>query len=409
MAVAEKDGHWYIVESRPVIEDGKKKYKNKWIPIEATNEEDAKEEERQYKEDKDQGLVFDPNLTVHELSKIWMEKHVRSPVKPLAESTAIFYQDKLDTWILPEIGAKMIRKLTVNDLDEVLASCAKKGGIDTTLRGVYATMSAMFNWGKKKRKIKKTLMDTVDRPELAERELTVINPEDFPKLLQAVLTSGKFDTKYVQFQRRMYHTMFLTELTTALRIDELCGIREKDIDFDRKILHVRQQVTKAGSHPEFGPAKDRKNKLADAIPLADVVVEALRDELDAKKVKRAEAKLKGREWKECGLVFTNATGGPVDSKNLNTRTLKAALKIARLPLVSFHDLRHSVITALAEMGEDPNAMADLARHKDINFMTKTYVHKRKDKRVEAQRGASKKLESFVAPGKVVETPKRKSK
>jgi integrase len=398
MAVAQKGVNWYIIESRKVIIDGKTTYKPKWIPIEAKTENEAREAEREYKEHKNQGLVFDPNLTVYKLSELWMEKHVKSPMKPLASSTAEFYQDKLDTWIIPKIGAILIRKLTVDDLDEVLADCAKTGALDTTLRGVYATMSAMFGWGKRKRKIKNNLMELVDRPEVAERETPTIAPEDFSKLLQTVLMPGKYDTKYAQNQRRMYHTMFLVELTTALRIDELCGIREMDIDFERKILHVRQQVTKAGSEPEFGPAKDRKNKLADAIPLADSVVEALREELEAKKSKRKEAESVGREWREYGLVFCNETGGPIDSKNLNTRTLKAALKKAGLREdVSFHDLRHSVLTALAEMDEDPNAMADLARHKDVGFMMKTYVHKRNNKRVESQRVASKKLEALVAP------------
>jgi hypothetical protein len=42
--------------------------------------------------------------------------------------------------------------------------------------------------------------------------------------------------------------------------------------------------------------------------------------------------------------------------------------------MKFHNLRHSVLTILADMNEDPNAICNLARHADQNFMNKTYLH-----------------------------------
>jgi integrase len=397
VAVTFKDGTWYIIHSRIAIENGAKKYYKKWIPTSATNEEDAKKEEDKYKEKYTRGIKIDPNLTVYELSKMWMEQHVKSKVDPRAESTTRFYQDKLDTHVIPEIGAKKIRKLTIDDLDEVLAVCAEKGGKDTTLRGVYATMNAMFNWAKSKRKIDDNLMQYVDRPAVAEREYILLEASDIPKFLDSVIVPNKFETKYARDQRYMYYTMFLVEFTTALRIDELCGIRETDIDFNNKILHVRQQVNKPGKNPEFGPVKDRKNKRPDKIPLPDMVIEAIMRELSIKEEKRikAESKAPG-SWTEYGLIFTNSTGGPIDSKNLNTRILKGILKTAGLPRMKFHNLRHSVITILADMNEDPNAICDLARHADLNFLKKTYIHKG----VESQRSASRKLEKIVSKAKV---------
>ncbi|TCL74183.1 site-specific recombinase XerD [Hydrogenispora ethanolica] len=407
MAVAEKNGNWYIVQSQPVIIDGKKQYKNKWIPISAKTKGEAEDKERDFKKKRSQGIEIDPNLTVYQLSEMWMEQHVKSPVNPLAKGTAKFYRDKLDTHIIPVIGAKKIRKLTIDDLDEVLNTCAKKDAKDTTLRGVYATMSAMFNWAQSKKKIDKddNLMEYVDRPVVAEREYTLLQKEDIPKFLQAVITPHKFETKYAQDQRYMYLTMFLMELTTALRIDELCGIREEDIDFKNKVLYVRQQITSAGSNPTFDPVKDRRNKRPDKIPLTGFIIEAIKSELKAKEEKKVEAEKKGLIWKEYGLIFTNQTGGPVDSKNLNTRTFKAALKKAGLPMMKFHNLRHSVLTILAESNEDPNAICDMARHADINFMKRTYIHKN----VEAQRGAAEKLEELVANSSPVKSlSKRKT-
>ncbi len=360
-----------------------------------TSREAADKYEDDLKNKRSKGIKIDPNLTVYELSKMWMEQHVKSPVNPRAEATQIFYQSRLDIYIIPEIGAKKIIELTVDDLDDVLRAAAKKvaktGEIDTTLDSIYSTMSAMFGWAIKKRKIADNLMEFVDAPVVAEREYVLLNKEDIPKLLEAVITPEKYDTKYARLQRYIYRAVFVVELTTALRIDEICGMRESDIDFERKILYVRQQVIKSGTSPVFGPAKDRANELPDVIALSDTTIEAIREALEIKKLKKEVAAENGLVWTEYDLVFTNKTGGPIDSKNLNTRTFKTALKKAGLPAMKFHGLRHSVLTILANDNEDPNAICNLARHKDYNFFKHRYLHPD----AESQRPVVKALEKLI--------------
>ena len=238
------------------------------------------------------------------------------------------------------------------------------------------------------------------------QQYTLLEEDGVPKLLEAVLIPGKYANKYAQDQRLTYYRMFLVELTTALRIDELCGMMEDDIDFKLKIYHVRKQVLQAGSNPEFGPAKDRGTQLPDTIPLAGMVIEELRQELKYKEFKRAEAERKGLPWKEYGLVFTNAAGGPIGSKKLNSRILKTALEKAGLPPMKFHNLRHSVLTILVNNHEDPNAICNLARHKDYNFFRSRYLHPN----VESQRPAVETLEKLITlDPKKVKRPKRKTK
>jgi integrase len=396
MAVAEKNGHWYIVKSKPIIEDGKKRYKQDWIPISATCKEEAKKIEDSLKKKKKQGITIDPKMTVYDLSKIWMEQHVKSPVEPLAEPTQVFYQSRLDIYIIPVIGTIKILDLTVDDLDLVLFESANKvtaegGKKDTTLASIYSTMSSMFGWAKKKRKIAENLMEFVDCPVVAEREYSLLSEENIPVFLESVLKPSKCDTKFAQDQRQTYYRMFLTELTTALRIDELCGMMVKDIDFKRKIYYVRSQVTSAGANPTFGPAKDREGQLPDRIPLADMVVDELKKEIKYNEIKKGEAEERGLIWKDYGLVFTNSTGGPIDSKNLSSRTFKKALEKAGLPDMKFHGLRHSVLTILANNNADPNAICNLARHKDYNFFKSRYLHPD----VEAQRPAVETLEKLI--------------
>ena len=189
----------------------------------------------------------------------------------------------------------------------------------------------------------------------------------------------------IQNRQKEYALMFLVELTTGMRADELCGIREEDLFFEERYIFIKQQVERAGISPTFSPTKGRRMR---KVPMADMVADELKKELERKK----ERKEKSKNWKEHGLVFTSRYGGPIDSGHLDTRALKRYLKKAGLPSMPFHNLRHSVGTALAEANEDPNAICDLLGHSDPYFTKKQYIHSG----IKAQRNASSKLASFIS-------------
>lgn len=388
MAVAFKNGRWYIVHST-----GKKlpsgNYEYKWIPtVAATDKKSAQKEEEKFLANLKKGIHVDPEMLVKDLFALWMEKHVKAEKDPKAISTQKWYQDKIDTHIIPVIGDIRVIKLTILDLDEVLNVCAKNGGRDTTLQGVYRTMSACFGWATKKRVIDENLMLYIDKPSLAEREYVLLKSTDFPKFIEAAKNAAndnKFgDTKYAKLMQETYYVMFLVELTTGMRADELCGLREEDLFFEEKYIYIRQQVERAGTNPTFSPTKGKRMR---KVPMADLVAEALRLELERKK----ERKRNSPKWTEYGLVFTNRYGGPIDSGHLDTRVLKRILKVAGLPPMRFHNLRHSVGTALAEANEDPNAICDLLGHSDPYFTKRQYIHAG----IKSQQNASKKLVGFI--------------
>jgi integrase len=60
----------------------------------------------------------------------------------------------------------------------------------------------------------------------------------------------------------------------------------------------------------------------------------------------------GSRWQEFNLVFPSALGTPMEPTNL-IRRFKKLLKIAGLPDIRIHDLRHTSATLLLLRGVNP--------------------------------------------------------
>jgi integrase len=73
------------------------------------------------------------------------------------------------------------------------------------------------------------------------------------------------------------------------------------------------------------------------------------------------------------LVFTTAVGTPFDAGNV-LRTLHAILERAGLPRRRFHDLRHSMATALLVAGVSPRVVMEMLGHSQISLTLGTYSH-----------------------------------
>ena len=67
-------------------------------------------------------------------------------------------------------------------------------------------------------------------------------------------------------------------------------------------------------------------------------------------------------------------GAPLRKSNFIRRVFKPLLKLAELPDVTFHSLRHTANSLLIEAGEDPLAIAGSLGHADTGMMFERYGH-----------------------------------
>jgi integrase len=78
------------------------------------------------------------------------------------------------------------------------------------------------------------------------------------------------------------------------------------------------------------------------------------------------------QWRETGVVFTTASGGFLEPRNIN-RMFHSLCARANVPQLRVHDLRHSCATLSFTMGVPPATVQRILRHSSISATTGTYV------------------------------------
>lgn len=160
---------------------------------------------------------------------------------------------------------------------------------------------------------------------------------------------------------------------TGLRIGELCGLTETNLDFKNRRIFVRYQMA-TGNHRDqaLGPPKT-DNGIRD-IPMSDVVYMALKRTL----IKNKEITERHEVSGHTDFVFLSDDGYP-------RRTLYFSKSFASLSkayekdtgeriYLSPHVLRHTFCSNLIDAGIDIKSMQYLMGHAKADVTLNTYTH-----------------------------------
>jgi integrase len=139
----------------------------------------------------------------------------------------------------------------------------------------------------------------------------------------------------------------------GLRLGELRALRWRDVDFSKRLIHVRRSYVQRGeSTPKSGRVR--------SVPMIDQVARPL-DELSR------------REWftGDEDLVFCNDVGDHFEDSALRRRFYAARARAGLKP-IRFHDLRHTFGTLAVQVFPLSDVKAYMG-HADI-ATTMIYVH-----------------------------------
>lgn len=146
----------------------------------------------------------------------------------------------------------------------------------------------------------------------------------------------------------------------GLRAGEVCGLRVKDVDFMRRVIHVRVQTTPGKAGGVVAPLKSR-HSIRD-IPISDDLALALSRALDGRDALPEEFILLG-DW---GRALYSSRVSHVMS---NIRTAARVDK-----RVHFHSLRHLFASRLLAAGVDLPTVSGLLGHASVAVTARVYAH-----------------------------------
>jgi integrase len=113
----------------------------------------------------------------------------------------------------------------------------------------------------------------------------------------------------------------------------------------------------------------------------------LREHQDRQAAERLAA---GVRWIDTGLVFTTATGTPVEPNDFS-KAFAQLCKVAGVRRVRLHDLRHTCASMLLAQGVPPRVVMEILGHSAIEVTMRIYGHVMLDAQRQALTGMDELL------------------
>lgn len=251
------------------------------------------------------------------------------------------------------LGTTQIQKIQPAMLNEYFKTLQAKGLKPNTLRKHRLVMQQVFNLA---------------------IELHIIEHSPVTKLpVSSTLSDAEHETWTAgQLNRFLmeieYEPLYIPVLLAGMlgmREGEICGLKWKDIDFDKATLYVQRARTYDNS---FTRTKNRSSRRS--LKLTPFVLNALKEhQLSQKKLRL----LHGKDYVKTDFVCTLKDGTPI-STNYITKTFPRKVKQYNYPTIRFHDLRHSFATIALSNGIHPKVVQEILGHSDIKVTLQTYSH-----------------------------------
>ena len=175
-----------------------------------------------------------------------------------------------------------------------------------------------------------------------------------------VLDDGQLERFMEAIKEEPYwNDFFYVEVMTGLRRGEICGLKWQDINFEENKLQVKRSVSvKKGGGVSIGETKTETG--VRCIQMPPSVAELL----------KSKKQTAITEWVFPHFLHPEQPISPASAY----RKLKVILKNAELPLIRFHDLRHTFATHATQGGVDPKTLAGILGHTNASFTLDTYTH-----------------------------------
>lgn len=346
------DGRW---EARIIIghkNDGTPMYKSAFAK---TQKSALKELHHLIELYRDVDLTEDCRMTLGEWLDKWLDEYM---IFTIRESTLDSYRAMVKNQVKPFIGGKQIASLTTADMQKFYNKIKKEGRVrehpihgktlaDSMVRGVHMMLHEALDTAVKERLIAKNPTNGTTVPKCNYPEKQILGDDQLETFLKAI----KGHEYWCDF--------FYVEVMTGLRRGEICGLKWQDINFEENKLQVKRSVSvKKGGGVSIGETKTETG--VRCIQMPPSVAEVLQN-----RKQRAIT-----EWVFPNFMHPEQPISPATAY----RKLKIILKHAGLPLIRFHDLRHTFATHATHGGVDPKTLAGILGHTNASFTLDTYTH-----------------------------------
>lgn len=292
------------------------------------------------------------NMTVDAWFKYWITEIKGKNVRP---NTIRNYNERYNKNIKDHIGNLLlseVKPLHCQGILNKMADTYRNSTIEQTRVALFTLFeSAVENELIIKNPVTKGIKCISGKPSKEKRVLTLEEQRLF-------LEGAKACSNYNQYA-------FL--LQTGLRTGEMVGLKWSDIDFDKKIMHIRRTMEYRHSVGEWRIGEPKSKSGYRDVPLTQEAINILTNQ----KKKLTHMKVIPMEFSE--FVFLSRKGEPTKNSTYDTKLFYYCDKIG-IKRFSMHTLRHTFATRCIEAGMQPKTLQIILGHSNIGITMNLYVH-----------------------------------
>lgn len=284
-------------------------------------------------------------VTVYSLFLEWIDA-ISARVK---ESTIANYCMKAKKHLLPAFGDMDCCEITAHMIQELITEKLKNGLSARYVSDIVVLLKSVLKYAQRTYHIVDRITYIV-MPKKKKPQIRVLNKQE-QKTLEKYL---------VQHQDNTSLGIALT-LYTGIRIGELCALRWKDIDFEKRTLTVRHTLQRISKWHKYGKTQlvitePKSFSSLRTIPIPDCMLDMLK-----------------KFRKKADIFILSENQRPVEPRTMQYR-FAAILKNENLPSVHFHSLRHLFASNCIALGFDVKALSEMLGHSSVELTLNRYVH-----------------------------------
>lgn len=262
-------------------------------------------------------------------------------------STYSYYINVVERHIRPLLGNMLLKNINSVCITDFINVKNEENNLkDSTLKEIMIVLKQILSFC--------DINISIKLPRVSKKKIAILSNEEKERL-----------ETYIYCNLNNYTVGILLSLYAGLRIGEVCALRWSDIDFEKKILSIKNTIVRVKNLD-----KDKQSKtllmLTDAkttnsvriIPLNSNLIKILRE-------------FKGDVDNDFYILSSKRFF--VDPRTYYNQ-FKNVLKKCNITNYNYHSLRHTFATKCIELGLDPKSLSEILGHSDIKTTLSLYVH-----------------------------------
>jgi integrase len=278
------------------------------------------------------------------------EAMVLSQHKPSHQGTV---RSHIRKWLIPFFGRLQLREVRSELVQRFLSGVHAS---PKTVRNLYVTLRSMWKSARAWGYVAHDACDGIVLPKSNRARRFFYSLEEVQRIIAAA--------------EEPYKTFYWLAAETGMRAGELCGLQLDDLDFERRLVSIRQ----SSWHGKIqSPKTENAHRTFSLSPqLCAHLAEFLRR----------------RRPNELRLLFATSRGTPWDSNLVVKRKLRPLLESLGIRGGGLHGFRHANETLMDRLGVPMKVRQERLGHSDPRLTLGTYTHvaSADDARIAAQLG-----------------------